>query len=80
MSSSDLLTIPVTPAMRGLAAGALTAAALWSVKPEAFFRRDTGEPRLATWAVARPDQYGRATPLPWYAAVAAVALGVALFT
>lgn len=74
-----LSTILVTPAMRGIVAGSLTSLALWQLKPAAFFRRD-GEPRIATWAVARPDQLSASTNVPWYLVTAAVALAVALYT
>jgi len=68
-----------TPATRALMAGAVTTAALWYIKPEDFFDRSTGLPRRATWATSRPDQLSRATPVPWYLAVAAVAIAVDLF-
>lgn len=67
-----------TPAQRALIAAAITTAALFYVKPDAFFRPDTGRPRVAAWT-ARPDQMSRATYMPWYMLVLGVALAVDIF-
>lgn len=68
-----------TPAARGAMAGAAVAAALWVVKPPAFFNPETGRPRTASWAVGRPDLVYQSTPVPWYLAAAGVAMAVTLF-
>lgn len=68
-----------TPAQRAIIAAALTTAALFYLKPDAFFRADTGRPRVAAWT-ARADQMARATYLPWYMLVLGVALAVDLFS
>lgn len=69
-----------TPLQRGIIAAAFTSGLLWHFKPYAFFREDTGQPRIASWANRRPDLLAYTTPVPWWAAVIAVGVAVDLFT
>jgi len=75
MSSRWIIT---TPAVRALLAAGATAAALYAVKPVAFFD-PAGRPRLAKWAVSRPDQVSEAVAVPWWLAAVGVGLAVDLF-
>ena len=67
----------ITPAMRAVAAAAITAAALYAIKPLTFFT-ELGEARVASWA-ARDDQKESAVLVPWWGVVLAVAVAVDLF-
>jgi hypothetical protein len=78
-ASSGVSASPVriTPAMRAIAAAAVTAAALYAIKPLTFFT-ELGEARVASWA-ARDDQKESAVLVPWWGVVLAVAVAVDLF-
>lgn len=72
-----MISIVTTPAMRAILASAVTAAALFAIKPISFFD-ELGRPREARW-LARADRATRAAPVPWWLAVAAVGVAVDLF-
>lgn len=67
-----------TPGFRALFATAVTWVMLVTVKPAAFFT-PSGSPRLARWAVSRPEQLQESVTVPYWAVALAVGVAVDLF-
>lgn len=70
--------IATTPGFRALLATAVSFVVLRAIKPSVFFT-PAGQPRMARWAVSRPEQVQESVAVPYWGLALAIGVAVNLF-